>query len=284
MLGSYKELFEAQSTLESLRSRGGGIVTCLLIYAINNRIVNEALVVRQSNNEPWAEPVIARTPEEVMEAAGSKYTFIPQGALLKKLGNKSAVVGLPCQIRELENKNILLKLGLFCGLNLSPRGLNYLLRKINITKDEIEELDYRAPGGGLLVELKDGTKVSYNGYSWLAYFFSYKKCLYCTNYTNHYADISVGDRRSGWSNVIIRTDIGKEIFARAVDDGLIRANPLTEEEFLTIVMSPLFQKELRGGYINTKLVRVRGKWIEYMPLRVLRLAGNLIYQYTKRSR
>ncbi|MEM2914918.1 MAG: Coenzyme F420 hydrogenase/dehydrogenase, beta subunit C-terminal domain, partial [Candidatus Bathyarchaeia archaeon] len=241
-------------------------------------IIDEALVVKRANKEPWALPAIARTPNEIIEAMGSKYTFVSFDNIVKKLSSNSAIVGLPCQIRRYQNAYF--KLGLFCGLNLSPRGIDYLLKKLGVKKEEIKALDYRAPEGGLLVELKNGSKLTYKNYSWLAYFFSYSKCLYCKDNTNHYADISVGDRKPEWCNVIIRTQNGEEIFMRAEKEGYIKINSLTKEDFLTRTMSPLFQKELRGGYINTKLVRVRGRWIEFLPLNVLRFMGNLIYYHT----
>lgn len=284
MLGQYISLWQAQSLRENLTTRGGGgIVTTLLVYALEKGIITEALVVRSSNKEPWAEAVIARTLDEVTGAAGPKYVFVPYGDMIEKLAHKSGVVGLPCQIRAYRKRDFL-KLGLFGGLNLSPRGLDYLLAQLRIDKEDIAALDYRAPGGGLLVKLRGGEEIAYGGYSWLAYFFSYEKCIRCTDNTNHAADISVGDRPWQRSSVVVRTERGKELFLSAVSDGYVSANPLTKDEFVAGVQSPFFQKELRGGYINTKLVRVRGKWVEYVPLPVLRLVGLLLYRWTNRVR
>lgn len=284
MLGAYDSLWEAQSTSKSLRSRGGGgIITTLLIYALEKGSITEALVVRASSKEPWAEPFIAKTPDEVTAAAGSKYVFVPYGSLARRLGDRSALVGLPCQTRAYQEKDFL-KLGLFGGLNLSPRGLRYLLRQLGIDPKEIKTLDYRASGGGLLVRLRSGEVVRYKGYSWLAYFFSYKQCIRCTDNTNHQADVSVGDRRPEWSNVVVRTERGKELFMHASRDGYIQANLLSLDDFMAKVQSPFYQKELRGGYINTTFVRVRGKWVEYLPLPLLRILGKLIFHYTKQGR
>lgn len=237
-------------------------------------------MVKSSKQEPWAKPIIAKTTSEVIEAAGSKYCFVPYRVLVNELCDDSAIVGLPCQIRAHKDLGIL-KLGLFCGLNLSPRGLDYLIEKLGINKEDISELEYRTPGGGLSIRLKNGKKVKYDWPFWLAYFFSYRRCLYCTDYTNHHADISVGDRRPEWSNVIIRTKKGKDLFMKAVEDGYIRAYAITQKQFLAKTTSSLIQKEVKGGYINTKLVRVRGNWIRHVPLSILRLMGLLIYRYTK---
>jgi len=282
MLGDYIDLWEAHSTIEDLRARGGGgIVTTLLVYALERGLISEAVVVTTTSEEPWAQPTIARSTEEIIAAAGSKYVFVPYGRLVKQLKPDSAIVGLPCQIRAHRLDNIALRLGLFCGLSLSRQGMDYLLSKLRVDKNNIISLDYRAPGGGLLIKLKDGNEVRYDWYSWLAYFFTEKRCLYCNDFSNHYADISVGDRRPGWSNVIVRTRKGKDLFRKAVEEGFLEAHPLTREEFLKRVMSPLVPKEVKGGYINIKAVRVRGQWINYVPLSVLRALGTIIHRHIR---
>ncbi len=280
MIGPYDSLWEAQAFCDRLRSRGGGVTTALLVYALGKGIINEALVVGSSDEEPWARAFVATTPEQVIAAAGSKYTLVSYGRMADVLGHSSAVVGLPCQIRSYRSGSFL-KLGLFDGLNLSPRGMRYLLNQLGIEPLQVRSLDYRAPGGGLLVELRDGRIVRYGGYAWLAYFFSYKQCIRCTDNTNHHADISIGDRKPEWCNVIVRTQRGKELFLGALQEGHVRAHLLSLEAFLKGVQTPFFQKELRGGYCSTRLVRARGKWIEHLPLPVLRSAGGLIYRWQR---
>jgi len=281
LIGKYDSIWEAQSSFEKLRERGGGgVITSLLVYALERGLIKKALVVKSSKVEPWAVPTIAKTTNEIIEAAGSKYCFVPYGSLINELYDDSAIVGLPCQIQAYKNSGML-KLGLFCGLNISPKGINYLIEKIGINKKNIDKLDYRAPCGGLSIKLKNGRKLKYDMYYYLAYFFSYKKCLYCSDYTNHYSDISIGDRRHEWSNVIIRTKRGKILFNRALKDGYIKANVITYRELLEGMMSPFFIKEIKGGYINNIFVRVRGKWIKIIPLKFLRILGILINKLSK---
>lgn len=283
MLGEYRSLWEAQSCREVLRARGGGgIVTALLVHALEQGSIEEALVVTASEQEPWAQPVIVGTAEQLVAAAGSKYLFVPYGKLVNQLGPRSALVGLPCQTKAYRERPFL-KIGLFCGLNLAPRGRDYLLRQLEVDKEQIDSLDYRAPGGGLLIQLKDGRQVRYGTYAWLAYFFSYKRCLKCLDQTNHYADISVGDRRPGWSSVLVRSARGEALFRSALEAGCIRAKQLDKSTFIGSLTSPFLQKELRGGYINTRLVRVRGRWIEMLPLSLLKRLGRLVYRYTRRQ-
>ena len=258
-LGKIISIYEAQTKKEELKSKrgGGDIITTLLIYALENKMIDKSLLVKMSEKEPWrAIPFIARNKQEIITASGSKYIFVPHKNYLTKLDSKSALVGLPCQIEICQNKNIL-KLGLFCGLNFSPRIINYLLKKtLCVKREDILKVDYRAPySKAFTVYLKNGEKKEIKGYSSLAYFFTNKKCIFCKDYTNHFADISVGDRHLNWSAVIIRSNRGKYLFECAIKDGYIKANKITKEDFLDNRMTPLMQKEKRGGFINTPLVR-----------------------------
>jgi coenzyme F420 hydrogenase subunit beta len=284
MLGPYQSLWEAQATDKALRlRRGGGIVTSLLVYALQQGLIDEAAVITASDRRPWAQPILARTPAEVMAAAGSKYALVSYGPLVQQLGARSALVGLPCQLRAYRQRPFC-KLGLFCGLNLAPRGLDYLLRQLGVDPEQVATLDYRAPEvAGLLVTLKDGRQVRYGSYAWLAYFFSYKGCLRCTDLTNHHADIAVGDRRPGWSSVIVRTARGASLWQAALEAGVIQATPLDEASFVAHLTTTYLQKEQLGGFSTSRWVRVRGRWIEWLPLPVLKRVGRLIFRDARRQ-
>jgi coenzyme F420 hydrogenase subunit beta len=280
MLGNYDSLWEAQSVRDELRvRRGGGIASTLLIYALEKGIIKNALVIKSSSKEPWAEPTITTTPEEILSAAGSKYVFVPFGKFTKGLGKDSAVVGLPCQIKACAERDFL-KIGLFDGMPITSTGIRYLLRQLKIDSRQIKNLDYRAPEKGLKVELENGTVIRYGGYFWLAYFFCYSQCVRCGDNTNHYADVSIGDRRLEWSTVVVRTERGKELFQKALKDGYIRAKQIPLDNLLAKVQSPLYWKEVRGGYIHTKLVRPRGYWFKFIPLPIVKYIGRKIYLQT----
>lgn len=286
MIGNYIDIFEAQTKIDRLKdNRGGGnVVSSLLAYAIDHNLINKALATRYSKDRPAkVVPFISKTIEDIISCSGSKYTFVSYNNYISKLDGDSAIVGLPCQTR-LKDKS-LLKIGLFCGLNISERGLNYIFRKLKVKEEDIAHLDYRAPvRKGLLIRLKDGREKHLPSYWWLAFFFSYRKCLYCSDYTNHFADISVGDRRPNWSVVIVRTEKGKDLFNRAVNDGYIRTKRIELDDFFSKVMSPMLQKEQKGGFIKSKLVRLlRGKWLEALPMNFLKRLGMYIAKKINKS-
>ena len=276
-LGSYHELYETQTAVEELKShRGGGdVVTSLLVYGLKSGLFDKALVVKMSQTEPWkAITTLARTPDEVMEAAGSKYAFVPLGDLAEQLTERSAVVGLPCQI---SSRGDYFKIGLFCGIIYNEKGLDYFLRQNDINREDISLMDYRAPHTRrMVIELKSGARKELLYPWWLGYFFHEKRCLRCQDYANHHADISVGDRRPGYSAIIIRTQRGQGAFLQAVKANYIKAKKLGLEDFLHYRGSSLMQKEARGGFINTRLVTIWGDWSARLPLRLLRIMGTNI--------
>lgn len=280
LLGSYRALWEAQATDPALRVRG--IVTAVLAFLLEKGSIEKALVVGASSAPPWAEAKFIATPQEAYAAAGSKYQRVDYGALASQIDARTAVVGLPCQIRSLKGKPIALRLGLFCGINLSWRGIQYYLKQKKVDLANIERVDYRAPGGGMSVTLREGSSLRLPPYAWLAYFFSIEACLRCTDHTNHDADLSIGDRRPEWSTVIVRTAVGQQVLADAIAAGRMVGSEISMDDYLAKATSPLLQKELCGGYIRDPWIRVRGRWIEWVPLPVLGFLGRFIIKRHRR--
>ena len=103
LLGNYLNLYTGFSTDNALRyhSASGGLVTAMLIFALGEGLIDGALVTRMSVENPLnPEPFIARTREEILSAARSKYCPVPANMALKEImqageGERFAVVGLP---------------------------------------------------------------------------------------------------------------------------------------------------------------------------------------------
>jgi coenzyme F420 hydrogenase subunit beta len=137
-----RKLTSAHTTNEDVRSicTDGGVVTSLLLYALDKHIIQAAIVSRRVG--PFArQVVIATTPEEIIDAAGSHYdesrqlseagkrytTFAPTIREVKTLHEQDirriALVGTPCQIHTVRKMQLLhvlpadtvtLTIGLFC--------------------------------------------------------------------------------------------------------------------------------------------------------------------------
>lgn len=244
-IGNYINLFMAYSKDSNIRSisSSGGFITQFLIYALEEGIIDGALVTRMKKQYPLEpEPFIARTKEEIIEASQSKYCPVPANLLLKEIleskeEEKFAVVGLPCHIQAIRmaekinpklKDKIILHLGLFCasyGVNFL--ATEYLLKKLKIPKKNVESIDYRTssfPPGTMSVKQKDGKinnlshlefwNLSFSQFTW----FSSTTCMLCYDQTNELADISIG---SGWfllkngitnqSLIIVRNKLSKNI-------------------------------------------------------------------------
>ena len=75
--GTYKEVVSARATDKAIQkvAQDGGIVSALLCYALEENIIEGAIVAGDTEDAWKPEPTIAMTPEEIIAAAGTKYTF-----------------------------------------------------------------------------------------------------------------------------------------------------------------------------------------------------------------
>jgi len=259
-------------------SASGGLVTQLLIFALEKGIINGALVTKMKDDRPLEpETFIARTRKEIEEASKSKYCPVPVNAMLKeilksKTEEKIAVVGLPCHIQGIrkaerinENlrKKIVLHFGLICNHTPSFFATEFLLKKMKVRKEEIKKLDYRDGGwpGGMSIVLKNNSKFfvpfwspNYWGIVFNSFFFP-ERCTLCGDKACELADISFGDAwlpeladdRIGTSLIISRNMIGEEILKNAVAEGKIKLKKVSIDKVL----------QSQGLYSVKKLLKAR---------------------------
>jgi coenzyme F420 hydrogenase subunit beta len=252
VVGDFVDCYVGHSEDEEVSSvcSSGGVVDQLLIYALEKKLIDGAVVVGTRKDRPLEpEPFIARTREEVLSASRSKYCPVATGVVLKRLKKEEgrfAVVGLPCHIhgiRKAESvipalrKKIVLHVGLFCGHTVSYDGTDFLLEKLQVRKGDVVRLDYRGNGwpDGMRVHLRDGRRLSlkYNR-GWNAYwnvfspfFFTPFRCLMCPDQFNELADVSVGDawlrelkhRGRGESIVVVRTRFLEDLLEQLRREG-----------------------------------------------------------------
>ncbi len=249
LLGNYANCYTGYATDSKIRydSASGGLVTLLLIFALEEGMIDGALVTRMSEDNPLEpEPFIARTREEIISAAKSKYCPVPANIALSEIikeEGRFAVVGLPCHIQgvrkaEMANKKlkekIVLHLGLFCNHAPSFLATEYILRNMKVKKQQVKKLDYRGEGwpGIMKIGLENRElSISLSDYweSGFGSFFYPRRCLFCIDALSELADISFGDawlrefrdEKLGQSMVISRTGVGQQILERAVRQGAI---------------------------------------------------------------
>lgn len=216
LIGNYIDCHIGHSNDPDLRynASSGGVVTAVLIQALDMGLINGAVLTRMNKDRPLEpEPFIARTKQEILEAMGSKYCPVPLNLIIRDLlkaekHEKFAIVGLPCHIhalRKLESRNralaekIVIHIGIICSKCPSFLATRYLLNRYNIEPKAVKKISYRGRGypGGMTIELQNTKEkqIPFSDYYDTSFgqFFSPKRCRLCIDFAAELADISVGD-------------------------------------------------------------------------------------------
>ncbi|MCW4025661.1 MAG: Coenzyme F420 hydrogenase/dehydrogenase, beta subunit C-terminal domain [Candidatus Bathyarchaeota archaeon] len=279
LVGNFLDFYVSNSTNYEIRynSSSGGLITELLIYALEKRIIDGAIVTRMSDQNPLRpEIVLAKTKEEIVAASKSKYCPVPTNVVLKevlKTDGRFAIVGLPCHIQGVKKaisvnkkigERILFTFGLMCSYNRNFLATEYILKKLCIKKDDVAVLDYRGQGylGYLCVKLKNGQKISvpYTQYynKWLRSFLYLPRCTMCLDHTAELADISFGDnwmpnyqKESVGSSILIsRTASAENLIANALADNRIDLTKTKSSEVIASKKGALIRKR---NYISARI-------------------------------
>ena len=280
LIGNYLNCYIGHATDYDIQynSASGGLITQLLIFALEEGIIDGALVTRMKKDKPLEpEPFIARTKEEIIEASKSKYCPVPANIALKEIldskeGERFAVVGLPCHIHgirkaEMFNKKlkekIVLHFGIFCSNNRNFLGTEFILQRIGIRKEDVIKLDYRGEGwpGGMSITLKNGNKkfIKLGEYyrPFGLHFFTHLRCTLCIDGTCELADISFGDawlpeladNKIGVSIIISRSKIGNEILQSAISKKKIELNETSSDKVVQSQFGVILKKKAFRAHI-----------------------------------
>jgi coenzyme F420 hydrogenase subunit beta len=237
ILGNYTQVISARSTDREILKRAhvSGIKTQLLVYALEEGIIDGA-VVAGMGSELWRpEPMIATTREEIMASQGSKYSISPNVGMLKEATRsygleRIAIVGVPCQVQAVRKvqlypvgmrdvpEKIALVLGIFCMAVYPYQSIVQLVEDQARTKlESVRKMDfakgkfivYTERGGVVKVPIGDTRRYEQPG------------CHVCLDFVGNLADISAGavGSQEGWSTVFVRTGTGKSLWDKAVAAG-----------------------------------------------------------------
>lgn len=233
-IGVYKCMFSAKS---SYGGQDGGVATALLVSGMQKGMFDSAIVFHRKEGYV-AEAVVAENVEGIIKATGTKYMRVKMMPLLNDLISKGktkiALIGTPCEIlaaRKFQQSLLpkypdlqLTLVGLFCFEAFDYEKLKSTIQKLlgidldSVEKTRIHKGKFTATVNGkdYSTAVKELSGAVEHG------------CPFCDDFTNKYADISVGSVGSseGYSTVIVRTEIGEKLLENL---DLVRATVNKEE-------------------------------------------------------
>jgi coenzyme F420 hydrogenase subunit beta len=240
--GAYINAYSASTTKDDIKKvrQDGGIVTSILAYLLDNKLV-DAIVAVQHSEELWRpEPVIVENVKDLYKTGGTKYANSPSLTIIDQCKNfeKIAFVGVPCMMKAIEKgamfpsglpffKNIKYKIGLFC-MEAFPYDRVINLAKEQFDKDITDLTKMNIGGGKFIINLKSGEQMDVPLKEVQKY--ARDNCHYCEDLTSDYADISVGSigSQDGWSSVITRSKEADKLYKDIVKAGLIESKSLKD--------------------------------------------------------
>jgi coenzyme F420 hydrogenase subunit beta len=282
-LGRYLACYVGQAGNARVRYEcsSGGLVSALLIFALEQGLIDGALVTRMRPDRPLTpEPFLARTPREILSARGSKYCPVAIGATLRQLlatKGRFAVVGLPCHIQGIRKAEqqiaglqgrIPYHISIACSYNYSFHGTRRLIESLGIPAEQVQELQYRGRGwpGSMLLRLKDGaeTVVPLAEYYRRLGPYSLWRCMLCSDMLGELSDLSCGDAwlpdlvqkdKAGSSFVISRTPEAEELLESAVLREAVVLSELDPQSLLASQGYALFKKrKLKARMLPAQLM------------------------------
>ncbi len=243
----------------------GGVVSQLLVYLLEKGHIDGALVLGSQADADGVslKPVVARSPEEIRQAASSKYIAVPflrELREIEEVEGRYAVVALPCFVHALRKyqrsskklrERISLVIGIFCNVVFDPILFEDLFSFSGIPRSDVTRIDFRdgAWPGVMSAQRRSGEAQRMlrfeefrDAFNVLKWFYAPARCNMCTDYSAEYADIAVGDPwlrgedgrflyPDSRSSVLVRTPEGAEALSRAQADGYLELNPIPLETF-----------------------------------------------------
>ena len=279
LLGYYQgEILTARATDDAVRDKAqdGGVVSALLAFLLEHGEIDAAVVSKTSENwEP--EPFVATKREDVLAAAGSKYTQCPSvlgvGDAFEAGYKNIALVGLPCHIQGMRKvqlskgfdvgaDRVKLLIGLLCTETFDMAMLTKKLEELGTSIEEVEKFNIKK--GSFIVQTKAGKEIK-------TPIRKMRECVreacnYCYDFAAEFADISVGSigSENGWSTVIMRSEAGEDLMKRAEAAGIIEAKKLTEEQIKEVRNLASFKKRgnLKHIYEKTEPISILNMLVE----------------------
>jgi coenzyme F420 hydrogenase subunit beta len=239
--GISKDIILARAADPEILAKGqdGGLVSAILLWAMDHGYIDAALVsYLEGDGSSWkAVPGVARSREEILAAAGSRYTYsantMAYAEAVEKGAEKLALVGMSCQssvppvmtVRKAGKpaRRFVLNIGLLCSKTFDDAIFPELLEaRYGLRKQDMVKMNIK---GVLQIWMRDG------GYHEVplkeCHAWTREGCKQCPDFAAEHADISTGGIGAfgDWTLTIVRTDLGREIIVKMLEDGTIEGRP-----------------------------------------------------------
>jgi len=238
--GVSSDIILARATDPELLQAGqdGGLVSAILIWALEHDFIDAALVSALKDGVTWkAIPAVVHDRAGVLATAGSRYTYSANTLAYPEAADagaeRIALVGMSCQAsvpavmsaRKAGKvaRRLSLSIGLLCSKTFDDAIFSELFEeRYGLARDDIVKINIK---GVFQIWLRDG---SYHevplkeGHHWTR-----DGCKACPDFAAEHADIATGGigAFSDWTLTIIRTDQGRQVIDGMIADGAIETRP-----------------------------------------------------------
>lgn len=277
--GIYRAMHAARMRHPNPNAQWSGIITALGARLLETDRVEAVITARAQPGTRFApEPVLARTPEEVLASAGNKPCLSPNLRLLDEVRasgvKRLAFIGTSCQVHALRSVEDQLGLdrldiiGIPCSDNVTYPDLLHFLQLASRSPDTIVHYEFMQDyslwmrhenGKTERLDFVDFPMDQLDGIFPSA-------CLSCFDYANALSDLTIGYMGAplGWQWIMERTERGSELFELIRPD--LEFTPLVEDGDRTRGMpryiERLKQEPARPPFLIRRLVaflqRTRG--------------------------
>ncbi|MHB8466405.1 MAG: Coenzyme F420 hydrogenase/dehydrogenase, beta subunit C-terminal domain [Acidimicrobiales bacterium] len=239
--GISKDIVLARAVDPEIHQKGqdGGLVSAILLWAMEHEMIDAALVsYLEGDGTSWkAIPGVARTREEILASAGSRYTYssnpMAYADAIALGAEKIALVGMGCQSSMPPvlaarkggkvARRFALNIGLLCSKTFDDAIFEELFEaKYGLHKQDMVKMNIK---GVFQIWMRNGDYHEINlkeCHAWTR-----EGCKSCPDFAAEHADISTGGigAFNDWTLTLVRTDKGREIMDGMLADGVIEIRP-----------------------------------------------------------